>query len=130
MPRNISTVRQQANEFLKVKNKTEANKIQKKNGVRWSELLRLPYFDIVTMTVVDPMHSLFLGMIRHETQLIFQNALFCEEAQSGFASRVKSLRVPYDIGRLPSSLAEKLEFSSLTADQWKNFALIYAKPCL
>ena len=84
------------------------------------------------MTVVDPMHSLFLGMIRHETQLFFQDAfkLFCEEAQSVFASRVKSLRVPYDIGRLPSSLAEKLEFSSLTADQWKNFALIYAKPCL
>ena len=38
--------------------------------------------------------------------------------------------MPYDIGRLPSSLAEKLESSSLTADQWKNFALIYAKPCL
>ena len=38
--------------------------------------------------------------------------------------------VTYDVGRLPSSLAEKLDFSSLTADQWKKFALIYAKPCL
>ena len=47
-----------------------------------------------------------------------------------FSSRLKCLRVPYDVGRLPSSLGEKLEFSNLTADQWKNFALIYAKPCL
>ena len=47
-----------------------------------------------------------------------------------FASRVKSLRVPYNIGRSPNSLADKLEFSNLTANQWKNFTLIYAKPCL
>ena len=36
----------------------------------------------------------------------------------------------YDVGRLPNSLGEKLEFSKLTADPWKNFALIYAKLCL
>ena len=79
------------------------------------------------MTIVDPMHTLFLGMIRHETLLIFQDPLFCEDAQRVFGSRVESLCVPYDV---PSSLADKFDFSSLTADQWKNFALIYAKPCL
>ena len=33
-------------------------------GVRWSELLRLPYFDIVKCVVVDAMHNLFLGLIK------------------------------------------------------------------
>ena len=69
-------------------------------------------------------------MVRHETELILQDPLFCKESQKVFSSRLKHLRVPYDAGRLPSSLGEKLEFSNLTADQWKNFALIYAKPCL
>ena len=33
-------------------------------GVRWSELLRLPYFDIARCVVVDAMHNLFLGLIK------------------------------------------------------------------
>lgn len=129
VPRLNDTVRAQADEFKDARNKTEAREIQKKNGIRWSELLRLTYFDIVSMTMVDPMHTVFLGMIRHETELIFQDPLFCKESQRVFSSRMKNLRVPYDVGRLPNSLGEKLEFSTLTADQWKNFALIYAIPC-
>ena len=35
-----------------------------KTGVRWTELLRLPYFDISRCVVVDPMHNLFLGLIK------------------------------------------------------------------
>ena len=35
-----------------------------KYGIRWSELLRLPYFDIVRCVVVDAMHNLFLGLIK------------------------------------------------------------------
>ena len=35
-----------------------------KTGVRWSELLHLPYFDIAHCVVVDPMHNLFLGLIK------------------------------------------------------------------
>ena len=41
VPRLNDTVRLQANEFLGARNKTEAKEIQKKNGVRWSEMLRL-----------------------------------------------------------------------------------------
>ncbi len=35
-----------------------------KTGVRWTDLLRLPYFDISRCVVVDPMHNLFLGLIK------------------------------------------------------------------
>ncbi|KZT55123.1 hypothetical protein CALCODRAFT_437660, partial [Calocera cornea HHB12733] len=33
----------------------------RKYGVRWSEFNRLPYFNPITMCVIDPMHSLLLG---------------------------------------------------------------------
>lgn len=37
----------------------------KKHGVRWSELLRLPYWDPTRFALVDSMHNLFLGELRH-----------------------------------------------------------------
>ena len=43
-----------------------------KNGVRYSELLRLLYFDIVRMTATDPMHTFLLGLVRRETELNLQ----------------------------------------------------------
>ena len=33
----------------------------KQYATRWSELARLPYFDICRMIVIDPMHNLLLG---------------------------------------------------------------------
>ena len=39
-------------------------KMVEKTGVRWSELLRLPYFDPVQFVVIDPMHNLLLGLIQ------------------------------------------------------------------
>jgi hypothetical protein len=36
----------------------------KQTGVKWSELLRLPYFNPVCFTIIDPMHCLFLGIAK------------------------------------------------------------------
>lgn len=41
--------------------RTATDQQQNENGVRYSELLRLPYFDIVEYHVIDPMHNLLLG---------------------------------------------------------------------
>ncbi|PPR01352.1 hypothetical protein CVT24_006317 [Panaeolus cyanescens] len=37
-------------------------------GIRWSQLLRLPYFDITRCVVVDSMHNLFLGLLKRHFQ--------------------------------------------------------------
>lgn len=34
------------------------------NGIRWSELLRLPYWDPTSFVVIDTMHCFFLGLFR------------------------------------------------------------------
>jgi hypothetical protein len=36
----------------------------KEHGARWTELARLPYFDLVRQTIIDPMHNLLLGMLK------------------------------------------------------------------
>lgn len=35
------------------------------HGLRWSELLRLPYWDPTRFTLLDTMHNLFLGELHH-----------------------------------------------------------------
>ena len=40
------------------------SRFAKQTGVRWSELLRLPYFDPIQFLTVDPMHCLFLGIAK------------------------------------------------------------------
>ncbi|KAF8471023.1 hypothetical protein JB92DRAFT_2771868, partial [Gautieria morchelliformis] len=37
----------------------------KESGTRWFEFARLPHFDAVRMTVVDPMHNLLIGVIKN-----------------------------------------------------------------
>jgi putative ribosome biogenesis GTPase RsgA len=34
----------------------------KEHATRFTQLSRLPYFDLVEQIVIDPMHNLFLGM--------------------------------------------------------------------
>lgn len=41
--------------------RAEQERHEKSTGMRWSELHRLPYLDLVRCTIIDPMHNLFLG---------------------------------------------------------------------
>jgi hypothetical protein len=50
-------------EYLKCTSKSARDAFVKKNATRWSELHRLPYFNICEMIVIDPMHNLFLGTL-------------------------------------------------------------------
>ena len=47
---------------------TERRRIERENGARYAELLRLPYFDVVRFHVVGPMHNLFLGLAKRTTE--------------------------------------------------------------
>ena len=56
------------------------NTIYQKHGIRWSELLRLPYWDPTIFQVVEAMHNLFLGKLQHHChQILHMNADADEE---------------------------------------------------
>ena len=40
-------------------------------GVRWSELLRLPYWDPTSFTVIDSMHAFYLRLFQHHCRSIW-----------------------------------------------------------
>ena len=116
--RNHTEVVEQGEEFKNASSKAEATRISQKNGVRYSELMRLPYFDIVRMSCTDPMHTFLLGMVQKETELNLKLLTSTEIAE--FIRRVKSVRVPYDVGRLPNNIFDHNEkLNGITAAQWK-----------
>ena len=80
------------------------------------------------MSITDPMHTILLGLVHNEAKLCLSSLPNAKLSQ--FYSRIQRVKVPYDIGRIPSNNNGKTDLTSLTADQWKNFALIYARPCL
>lgn len=47
--------------YAKITNKAKREEFVKKEGTRFSQLSRLPYFDLVRGIVIDPMHNLILG---------------------------------------------------------------------
>jgi hypothetical protein len=48
-------------EYRNLTSKTARQKFVKDNATRYTQLSRLPYFDLVQQTVIDPMHNLVLG---------------------------------------------------------------------
>lgn len=42
-----------------------------KHGIRYSELLRLPYWDPLSYVVIDSMHGILLGLLRHHCRVLW-----------------------------------------------------------
>lgn len=81
------------------------------------------------MATTDPMHTFLLGMMRRETELNLEELGGANLAE--FTRRVKSIQVPYDVGRLPTNIFDQGEvLSGVTAAQWKLYIITYARPCL
>ena len=56
--------RQHALNWRHCKSDASRKHMVKQTGVRWSELLRLQYFDLIRFIIIDLMHCLFLGIAR------------------------------------------------------------------
>ena len=79
-------------------------------------LLELPYFDVV---LVDPVHSLFLGIAKHTTKVWKDLGILTAEHFSAIQEKVDSMNPPPEVGRIPRKIQSG--FASFTADEWKNW---------
>lgn len=102
----------------------EQHTIEREFGVRYSELLRLPYFDTVRFSVIDPMHNILLGSAKHTIVLWKSLGILNESSNNHIQDIVNSFSTPPDVGRIPYKIASG--FSSFTADQWKNWITIFS----
>jgi hypothetical protein len=64
-PRCSEEYRQYAEEWRDANSEEDREVKFEANGVRWSELLRLTYWDPIKFTLLDSMHTVFLGDLRH-----------------------------------------------------------------
>ena len=131
MPRKRTDreVRDAMAKYQKATSKHAADSLAKVSGVRYSELSRLPYFDIVENFLVDPMHNLFLGPVEDvgNAIIIGDEKFISADGRDIFQERMNSMRLAYDVGRLPRTMLQKRSGRGITAQQWKNFIITFAR---
>lgn len=111
------------------KNKTQRDQLESLYGCRYSVLLDLPYFDPVRMTIIDPMHNLFLGTAKHIMRNVWMKLdLVTTSDLQGMQDKMNIMKTPSYIGRIPRKL--ETGFAGFTADQLKNWVNLYSIPCL
>lgn len=71
-PREMGELRAMAEAWRDASTLAEQEALFKKNGIRWSELWRLPYWDQSRMLVVDSMHCLLEGLAQFHFREVLQ----------------------------------------------------------
>ena len=122
--RDLKDHKEQGLKWKHAATQAERHTIEREFGVRYSELLRLPYFDTVHFSVIDPMHNIFLGSAKHTIALWKSLGILSESSNSHIQDIVDRFSTPPDVGRIPHKIASG--FSSFTADQWKNWITIFS----
>ena len=112
--------------FTKENCKTQTDKTawEAKLGGRYSVLMDLPYFKPIQYSVIDPMHNLFLGTGKHMLQVWLESDILTKKSLAVLGKRMHSFVIPDGIGRLPTNIEGA--FIGFTADQWKNWIIIFS----
>ncbi|KAG1727629.1 hypothetical protein EDB19DRAFT_1642914, partial [Suillus lakei] len=87
---------------------------------------RLPYFDLVEQIVIDPMHNLFLGLVKtHFYNIWVQNKILRPNHElTKFHEMIADFVIPSSCGKLPTDIGMP-SGGSLTVDQWLLLSTVY-----
>ena len=129
IPRSDTSHRQNVRKLRQCKSKSALRKMESELGCRYSVLLELPYFDVPTMLVIDPMHCLFLGLAKvFLKKVLIGRGILSNTVLATIEQRVNAMKVPSDIGRIPHKIEHA--FYNFSADQYKNWVMHYSIICL
>ena len=81
-------------------------------------------FNIVRYHVIDPMHNVFLGLVKHTVKTWKDTGLLLERHFQTLQEKVDSMNAPSKIGHIPRKIGSG--FAAFTADEWKHWVLIYS----
>ena len=70
------------------------------------------------------MHNMYLGIAKTVTKHYIKTHIISSDKLETLQNGINNIRVPSSVGRIPKKIAAN--FSSLTADQLKNWVLIYS----
>ena len=97
--------------------------VEREAGVRHSDLLRLPYFDIVRCHLVDSMHNLFLGTSKRML-MIWKDKKIISDSDFLILQEVDAINPPSNIGQIPSKIFAGSGFVGFTAEQWMHWTIV------
>jgi len=119
--------RQNAIRWRRCNSDASRKRFVKNTGVRWSELLRLPYFDPIRFITIDPMHCLFLGIARWIVKRLWiEEGVLSADSLKVIQKTMNRFQVPADLGRIPGKVNCGEGFANFTANQWRIFFTVYA----
>jgi len=102
---------------------TQLEQYQMATGVTSSELLRLPYFKAARMTIIDPMHAIFMGLAKHTVQWLraqrWPDTADGNRVLAAMQRVLDDMELPSDTCRILNKWRSKI--SDLNAAQWKAF---------
>ncbi|CAB4026113.1 Hypothetical predicted protein [Paramuricea clavata] len=127
-PRRNVNHRWLAKKFANIRTQSKRDQFCRDHGItHYSILLDLEYFDAIRFFTIDPMHNLFLGTAKAMFKIWVNNGLPSKDLQK-IEDRIKTIEIPSDLGRLPANISAN--HGSYTAEQWKNWTLLYSLFCL
>lgn len=127
IPRTAAQHRDNVKLIKKSVTKTERERLESKYGCRYSSLLQLSYFDPINMTVIDPMHNLYLGTAKRMWSLYRKCDIVTDADVQTINSRLISLRIPSNV---KFSSLPRIESGTYTAEQWMIWVNYYSLFCL
>ncbi|OAD65465.1 hypothetical protein PHYBLDRAFT_176062 [Phycomyces blakesleeanus NRRL 1555(-)] len=102
----------------------QRKRLERENGVRWSELHDLVYFNLVECTVIDPMHNLYLGTAKRIMEKWRSSGLITDAHLAEMQLDADKLVLPEDYTPLGTKIGRGFPF--MKADKWKSWCLVYS----
>ena len=118
--------REAASLWLTATNAAAQEAFEKESGVRWSQLHRLPYFDLVRCTVVDPMHNLLLGTTKFMMELWVKTEALTGEHLDVIKDKAEGMIIPPNFDLIKVLNLSRKGFSYMKAAEWKSWCLVYS----
>lgn len=122
--RDITVHKSTVAKYSEARSMSDQNKIFHSSGVRFSELLNIPHFNVVRCHVIDPMHNVFLGLAKHTLHTWKEKGILTSQHYSQLQQKVDCITPPPRVGRIPRKIESS--FTSFTADEWKNWIMLYS----
>jgi hypothetical protein len=95
-PRDVEAHRKHAHSYRDAPTLEERQRVFDQFGVRWTELLRLPYWDPISFTVVESMHILYLRILRYHCRVAWRMNIDLEDGETPSGEGAKSIARPSD----------------------------------
>ena len=122
-PRSFELHRNLAQRVKSAVTRSDRLKTEQEAGVRYSDLLRLPYLDIVRCHIIDPMHDLFLGTSKLMLHLWKDRGFLNNSAFEKIQEQIDSIILPSNIGCISSMISTG--FAGFTAERWMHWTTLY-----